>query len=234
MLCLDAYYEILSFSDHLTLYNALCTSREICNITKETQLYKELCKVKTGKLTVKSLAEMGNLFVAKYLYSFSKINEKSFPPDLFSACCKAGHFETSKWLYSFGKYALGGDERIQHAFTNSCRNGHLNIAKWLYSLHIINIHLWDEEAFRFSCSDGTLEVAQWLYSLDLSSASSKSKIDIHIYDEFPFRKSCENGHLEVAKWLYSLGNVNIHASDNYAFKRWEYSHPEVVNWLKTL
>jgi len=44
--------------------------------------------------------------------------------------------------------------------------------------------------------------------------------------------SCRNGHLKVAKWLYGLGDVNIHASDEHAF-RWSCrnGHLEVAKWL---
>jgi hypothetical protein len=44
-------------------------------------------------------------------------------------------------------------------------------------------------------------------------------IDIHHNYDFFFRYACICGNLPIAKWLYSLGGVNIHALDEYAFRR---------------
>ena len=56
----------------------------------------------------------------------------------------------------------------------------------------INIH-------EVSCLSGKLKVAKWLY------------FDV-------FASFCENGTLEAVHYLQSLGNVDIHANDDLAFR----------------
>ena len=50
-----------------------------------------------------------------------------------------------------------------------------------------------------------------------------------------FRYSCDYGNIEIAKWLYSLGNVNIHANNDYAFRySCDNGHIEIAKWLYSL
>ena len=32
-----------------------------------------------------------------------------------------------------------------------------------------------------------------------------------------FRQACEEGHFDIVIWLYSIGEIDIHARENYAF-----------------
>jgi len=44
-------------------------------------------------------------------------------------------------------------------------------------------------------------------------------MNIHACNEYVFSDILvKNGRINVAQWLYSLGNVNIHARDEYAFE----------------
>ena len=83
-------------------------------------------------------------------------------------------------------------------FELSCNHGHLNVVKWLYRYFVgynIDIH-------EVSCIYGKLKVAKWLY----------------FYVDYVFASCCENGTLEAVHELYSLGNVDIHANDDLAFR----------------
>ena len=83
-------------------------------------------------------------------------------------------------------------------FELSCNHGHLNVVKWLYRYfagYNIDIH-------EVSCIYGKLKVAKWLY----------------FYVDYVFASCCENGTLEAVHELYSLGNVDIHANDDLAFR----------------
>ena len=53
-----------------------------------------------------------------------------------------------------------------------------------------------------SCIYGKLKVAKWFY----------------IEVDYVFASCCENGTLEAVHQLYSLGNVDIHANDDLAFR----------------
>ena len=49
-----------------------------------------------------------------------------------------------------------------------------------------------------------------------------------------FQKACflkQQGHIDVAKWRYSLGQVNIHAGNEYTFKCYP---KEVKKWLNLI
>ena len=83
-------------------------------------------------------------------------------------------------------------------FELSCNHGHLNVVKWLYRYfagYNIDIH-------EVSCIYGKLKVAKWLC----------------FYVDYVFASCCENGTLEAVHELYSLGNVDIHANDDLAFR----------------
>ena len=50
-----------------------------------------------------------------------------------------------------------------------------------------------------------------------------------------FGYNCLNGHLTVAKWLYVLGDIDIHANNEYAFRfSCMHGHLTVVKWLYSL
>ena len=43
--------------------------------------------------------------------------------------------------------------------------------------------------------------------------------------------NCEKGHINIARWLFSLGGVNIHADNEYAFRK---SDSDILKWLNIL
>jgi hypothetical protein len=75
--------------------------------------------------------------------------------------------------------------------------GHLATAKWLHSLHVINVHFYEDEAFRLACHNGHLQVAQWLVGL--------GGVDIYARHDNAFQSACSNGYTRLAQWLLALG-----------------------------
>ena len=65
----------------------------------------------------------------------------------------------------------------------------------------------DYDEFIENCVYGNLDLAKKIFFYG-------SSIDII---NKAFRCACKNGQFKVAKWLYSLGNVEIHAENDYCF-----------------
>ena len=234
-LCNDVINEICNYCDHMSLYNLLRTNKKCQELTKETDLFKELYKYKSD-LSFLSVVRKGSLGLSKYLF------DKRQEYEGFKNSCKYGHLEIAKWLRSAHLYnaEIGGLDGYR--FCESCCYNHLEIAKWLYSFGNITFHSV-EVAFSDSCCYGHLKVVQWLYSLFSSACTQRihsaslmeGKIDIHQNEDLLFRISCSNGHLEVAQWLYSLGGVDIYAVNNYAFRKsFKYGKQDINDWLNSL
>ena len=85
-----------------------------------------------------------------------------------------------------------------------------------------------KNGFMWNCENGHLPVAKYIYSL---YEYPFVNVNILVLTETAFQLACRNGHLDVAKWIYSLGNVDIYAADEYAFK---YAKQNVLQWLNTL
>ena len=52
-------------------------------------------------------------------------------------------------------------------------------------------------------------------------------------DDFLFRLACSRNHLDFVKWIYSLGDVNIKANRNQAFKLvCENNYTALAMWLQ--
>ena len=118
--------------------------------------------------------EIGNLNVAKLLYSIKKVDIHRYDDQVFRLSCQNGHLNVAEWLFSLGNVNIHTNDDF--AFRYSCQTGHLNVAQWLFSLGNVNIHSNSDSAFRYSCQAGHLNVAQWLCTL-CSRYSIKQKIE---------------------------------------------------------
>ena len=96
-----------------------------------------------------------------------------------------------------------------------------NIDERLFDIyHIIKLH---DTLTETAISYGYLDLAKW----------SLPRENCNI--QMTFRLACSKGHLQTAQWLYSLGNVDIHAENEYAFRfACSNGHLEVAQWLYSL
>lgn len=184
--------------------------------------------------------QFGHLEMAKWLFSLNHdpIGLIHMQDEYaFRNTCRAGHLEIAKWLYA--EVTSHGDTiDIQifenDAFVQSCCNGHLETAKWLYSLiseqpDLIR-HTFDQCCRNIRISKGpngvvdVIDMAKWLYSLDNSVISELDS----------FMNACMTDNLDLVKWFYltSNGNLDIHARDEFLFRRCCEQHLLAISkWL---
>jgi hypothetical protein len=164
------------------------------------------------------ICENNDISKLQYIYD-KKIISPHNQQNLFILCCSHGHIEIAKWLYSIGNININIYD--EYSFRLACSHGHFELAKWLYNLGHINIHANYNDAFKMSSQHGFLDIASWLYNIEPYNYNETNiNIQNHIINDLTdtFRLVCQNGNIKSAQWLYSLGNVDIHANDEYVFK----------------
>lgn len=92
---------------------------------------------------------IGNLSMAKYLYSLKESSYINLN-EAFVSSCDYNHIVIAKWLYS-----LGADIHADNnAFVNACENDNFIVARWLYSLGGFNHKLQS----KYSLKELTMEL----------------------------------------------------------------------------
>lgn len=118
--------------------------------------------------------ERNRIKFVKWIYDLNiNIDIHRQKEKIFRTCCRLGHFNLVKYLYSknAGKNSvINIHADCEYAFRLSCQNGHFKIAKWLYEISrtngiLINIRAKNDQAFRCSCECNRIEVAKWLTTL---------------------------------------------------------------------
>jgi hypothetical protein len=188
-----------------------------------------------ASLIDKPTAKKLNNYICEYYWSSKSI--LTLVSCSFVPACLNGHLKVAKWLISLepthGKIDIHAtdEETIdaytcnEYAFRTACENGHLEVAKWLLSLEPthgkIDIHAGNNYAFKFACFNGHLEIAQWLFSLEL------------IHGKFGSPSGKFGSHSDKSD--SSLDNLNIHTSNEFAFRTaCGRGHLEVAKWLISL
>lgn len=123
---------------------------------------------------------------------------KHLPSVMFSTVCRAGHYDTAKYLHSIGINNID----YGNIFIKMCDIGNTDLAKWLYSLSAdANVQMDVYTAFNIACENGHIHIAKWLYNLK-SNDEPNNKL---IYDAF-FNVLCKKDacSVNVLKWLYKL------------------------------
>lgn len=123
-----------------------------------------------------------------------------------------------------------------YIFRRACSQGQINTAKYLISMEnkygMIDIHAVAEDAFISACANGHLDVAQWLVEL---GQKSHGNIDASAKDDRAFRFCCRDGHIDIAQWLWTSHFINIHAQNDYAYRKAvKYNYQSIIQMLDEL
>ena len=152
-------------------------------------------------------------------------------PDIFTNIIPFCNIETISRLTRVNHmcYSVIGENPVYREFAEcrnkfnfvyACKCNFIHVAKYLYEKGQSDRRQRDE-CFSYACYQGYLYNAQWLY-----------EIGARPNDYRPFLAACRYGYLRMAMWLYDIGDVDIHVTDDYAFKEACASdHVLVAQWL---
>lgn len=173
---------------------------------------------------------IGNLEIAKHMYSLNNDFGACNNEHTFIECCKFGNLEGAKFLYQISSGNINIHAKYDTAFKQICQNGHIDIIKYLFSIDDrTDTTRRNELIFGEACIHGKMEIIKYLLTID-------DNINIDSIGNYVFRESCENGHFEVAKLIYDLRtNKNVYP-DEYCFFNIVCinGHLEIAKWLYEL
>lgn len=108
----------------------------------------------------------------------------------------------------------------------SCEHGAINITHWLSNLIGTTNHSHiNEKLLQSVCKNGNMKLVLWLSGL--IGTNNHKHLDQQLFDT-----ACQYNHRDIAVWLYNLGNINIRANNDYAFKKT--TNLKIMKWLSSM
>lgn len=166
--------------------------------------------------------ELGYLDVINSLFFYEiDIDDNVSWSACFRKCCKNGHINIVKKLYSL----KGNEFELETGFLEACKKGHMNIIKFLFPL----INLDDDFYFmllQVICMNDQVEVVTYIHNL-------KKDFDLSKNNDLLFRISCAHGSLKIIWWLFVINkDLNIRSNNDEGFiSACQNGHRDVIHFF---